>query len=54
MNNIPENMALGISLVTDGAVNIVLTTAIFISNFPEGLAWQTSEEAKSTYLCYGL
>jgi zinc transporter, ZIP family len=37
MDNIPENMALGISLVTGGAVNIVLT-AIFISNFPEGLA----------------
>jgi zinc transporter, ZIP family len=38
MDNIPENMALGISLVTGGAVNIVLVAAIFISNFPEGLA----------------
>jgi ZIP family zinc transporter len=40
MDNIPENMALGISLVTGGggAVNIVLMAAIFISNFPEGLA----------------
>ena len=38
MDNIPENMALGISLVTGGAVNIVLIAAIFISNFPEGLA----------------
>jgi zinc transporter, ZIP family len=38
MDNIPENMALGISLVTGGAVNIVLISAIFISNFPEGLA----------------
>jgi zinc transporter, ZIP family len=38
MDNIPENMALGISLVTVGAVNIVLIAAIFISNFPEGLA----------------
>lgn len=34
MDNIPENMALGISLVIGGAVNIVLIAAIFISNFP--------------------
>ena len=38
MDNIPENMVLGISLVTGGTVNIVLIAAIFISNFPEGLA----------------
>ncbi len=38
MDNIPENMALGVSLVTGGGVNIVLIAAIFISNFPEGLA----------------
>jgi ZIP family zinc transporter len=39
MDNIPENMALGISLVAGGGtVNIVLIVAIFISNFPEGLA----------------
>ena len=38
MDNIPENIALGISLVAGGTVNIVLIAAIFISNFPEGLA----------------
>jgi ZIP family zinc transporter len=39
MDNIPENMALGISIVAGGGtVNIVLIAAIFISNFPEGLA----------------
>jgi ZIP family zinc transporter len=38
MDNIPENMALGISIVTGGVVNVVLIAAIFISNFPEGLA----------------
>ncbi len=38
MDNIPENIALGISLVTGGVANIVLIAAIFISNFPEGLA----------------
>jgi ZIP family zinc transporter len=39
MDNIPENMALGISIVAGGgSVNPVLIAAIFISNFPEGLA----------------
>ena len=38
MDNIPENMALGISIVAGGTVNLVLIVAIFISNFPEGLA----------------
>ncbi|MDQ3837072.1 MAG: ZIP family zinc transporter [Thermoproteota archaeon] len=38
MDNIPENIALGISLVAGGTVNVVLIAAIFISNFPEGLA----------------
>jgi ZIP family zinc transporter len=38
MDNIPENMALGISIVAGGGVNMVLIAAIFISNFPEGLA----------------
>ena len=31
-------MALGISLIAGGMVNIVLIAAIFISNFPEGLS----------------
>ncbi len=38
MDNIPENIALGISFVFGGTVNFVLITAIIISNFPEGLA----------------
>jgi ZIP family zinc transporter len=38
MDNIPENMALGISIAAGGVVNIVLIAGIFISNFPEGLA----------------
>jgi len=38
MDNIPENIALGISFVVGGTVNIVLIIAIIISNFPEGLA----------------
>jgi len=37
MDNSPENMALGISLVTGRAVNVVLIAVIFISNFPEAL-----------------
>lgn len=38
MDNIPENMALGISMVTGASINIVLVAAIFISNLPEGLS----------------
>jgi len=45
MDNIPENMALGISLAIGGSVDLVLMTAIFISNFPEGLS--SSEGMKS-------
>ena len=38
MDNIPENMALGISLALGGSIDVVLLAAIFISNFPEGLS----------------
>jgi ZIP family zinc transporter len=56
MDNIPENMALGISLVTGGVVNIVLIVAIFISNFPEGLASTSgmSSNGKSRKYIVGL
>ena len=57
MDNIPENMALGISLVTGGAVNVVLIAAIFISNFPEGLAstegMKSNGRSKKYILYYG-
>jgi zinc transporter, ZIP family len=45
MDNIPENMALGISLAIGESVDLVLMVAIFISNFPEGLS--SSEGMKS-------
>jgi len=45
MDNIPENMALGISLALGGSVDLVLLAAIFIYNFPEGLS--SSEGMKS-------
>ncbi|AIC14373.1 ZIP family metal transporter [Nitrososphaera viennensis] len=38
MDNIPENIALGISIVVAGAVNPVLAIAIFLSNYPEALS----------------
>jgi ZIP family zinc transporter len=54
MDNIPENMALGITLAAGGAVNIVLLAGIFISNFPEGLAssqgMKTSGKSKTSIL----
>jgi len=38
MNNIPENVALGITLTSGGAINIAFLVVIFVSNLPEGLA----------------
>ncbi len=38
MDNIPENVALGITLAAGGAINIAFLVAIFVSNLPEGLA----------------
>ena len=46
MDNIPENMALGISLAIGGSIDVVLLAAIFISNFPEGLS--SSEGMRSS------
>lgn len=38
MDNIPESIILGLGLATGGAINVSFLTAVFISNFPEGLA----------------
>lgn len=38
LDNIPETMVIGASILVGGKVSVVLLTAIFISNFPEGLA----------------
>jgi ZIP family zinc transporter len=38
MDNIPENAALGITIASGGIINIAFLVAIFVSNFPEGLA----------------
>lgn len=52
--NIPENMALGISLALGGSIDVVLLAAIFISNFPEGLSssdgLQSSGRSKGSIL----
>ena len=54
MDNIPENMALGISLALGGSIDVVLLAAIFISNFPEGLSssegMQSSGRSKRSIL----
>jgi zinc transporter, ZIP family len=54
MDNIPENMALGISLAIGGSIDVVLLAAIFISNFPEGLSssegMQSSGRSKRSIL----
>lgn len=46
MDNIPENMALGISLAIGGSVDLVLLAAIFISNLPEGLSSSEGMESQ--------
>lgn len=38
LDNIPETMVIGASILIGGRVSVVLLAAIFISNFPEALA----------------
>jgi ZIP family zinc transporter len=38
LDGIPESIAIGVSLLTGGAVSIVTVVAIFLSNIPEGLS----------------
>ena len=38
LDNIPESLVLGMSLVTGGAINLAFLVAVFVSNLPEGVA----------------
>jgi ZIP family zinc transporter len=38
LDGIPESIAIGVSMITGGAVSIVTVAAIFLSNIPEGLS----------------
>ena len=38
LDGIPESIAIGVSMITGGAVSAVAVVAIFISNIPEGLS----------------
>lgn len=38
LDNIPETMAIGASILVGGKISLVLLVAIFVSNFPEALA----------------
>jgi ZIP family zinc transporter len=38
LDGIPESIAIGVSLISGGAVSIVTVAAIFLSNVPEGLS----------------
>ena len=46
MDNIPENMALGISLVTGGAVNVVPDNRNIHFKFPGGFGFHTWYESQ--------
>lgn len=45
LDNVPESIVLGMSLVLGGAVNLSFLVAVFISNLPEGLAGSINMEA---------
>ncbi len=38
LDNIPESIILGMSLVLGGAINLAFLVAVFVSNLPEGVA----------------
>jgi ZIP family zinc transporter len=38
LDNVPESIVLGSSLALGGAVNVAFLAAVFVSNFPEGVA----------------
>ena len=38
LDNIPESLVIGLSMLGGGKVSFALVTAVFISNFPEGLS----------------
>ena len=38
IDGIPESIAIGITIITGGAVSVATVVAIFISNIPEGLS----------------
>ena len=38
LDGIPESIAIGVSLISGGAVSVVTVVAIFLSNLPEGLS----------------
>src|SRR5690242_2095183 len=38
LDDIPESIVIGLSLITGGAVSVVAVIAIFLSNIPEGLS----------------
>ena len=38
LDNIPESIALGVALVNPGGIGLLMASAIFLSNLPEGIA----------------
>lgn len=52
IDGIPESVAIGVSMVAGGAVSVVTVAAIFISNFPEGLASSAGMKAAGRSLRY--
>ena len=38
LDGVPESLALGLSLALGGSISVALLAAVFVSNFPEGIA----------------
>lgn len=45
LDNVPESIVLGMSLLLGGAINLAFLVAVFISNIPEGIAGSLNLEA---------
>jgi zinc transporter, ZIP family len=48
LDNVPESIVLGMSLILGGAINLAFLVAVFISNIPEGIAGSINLEAAGT------
>ena len=48
LDGIPESVALGLGLLTDGTISIAMLVAVFISNLPEAIAGTSGLKAGGT------
>ncbi len=56
LDGIPESVVLGVSLLGGGSISLPVFTAVFLSNFPEGLSSASGmkKAGRSTFYVFGL